>query len=343
MKKGPEVTIIIVNYNQKKLLISCIDSLQKINYPNIEVIIVDNGSTDGSVEVVKKFTVHYSLFNIHLIENQTNLGFAGGNNAAFSLVKGKYVLLLNNDTKVTPDFLSILVEEMEKNSEIGVDQPKIVFFDNKTLQAGGSFLTDTGFLYHFGFSQKVNDPEYNQKIEIFSANGACMLVRKSLIEKIGLFDPDYFNYFEESDFCWRVWLAGYKIKYNPKAVIFHKGSQTSFILGSYFMQYFSFRNRLCSLIKNLELKEMIKILPLHLLICIALSLVFLILGQIPRFLAIQKAIWWNIINLRKTWAKRITIQRLRVKTDEELFSIIKRNPKWGYYYYFFKNLSLYKG
>lgn len=337
MKKRPRITIIIVNYNQKALLSSCIKSLEKINYPNFEIIIVDNGSKDGSVNYVK------SIKRMKLIENEKNLGFAGGNNLALPLVEGKYILLLNNDTRVTPDFLSILVEEMEKDSGVGVVQPKIVFFDFKTLQAGGSFLTNTGFLYHFGFNQKVDDPEYNHKMEIFSANGACMLVRKSLVAKIELFDPDFFNYFEESDFCWRVWLAGYKVIYNPQAVIFHKGSQTSFILGSYFMQYYSFRNRLCSLIKNLEFKELLKILPFHLLICNALCLVFLVLGQIRRFWAIQKAIWWNVANIKRTLAKRTDIQHLRVKTDKELFAIIKKNPKADYYHFFLKSLLLYKG
>ncbi len=344
MKKRPEVTIVIVNYNQRALLSFCIDSLKMIDYPNFETIIVDNGSKDGSVDYIEKLTrLQINGLTIKAILNRENTGFAGGNNIALPLIKGKYILLLNNDTKVTPDFLSILVEEMEKDSEIGVIQPKIVFSDFKTLQAGGSFLTDTGFLYHFGFNQKVNNPVYNHKMEIFSANGACILVRKSLIAKIGLFDPDFFNYFEESDFCWRVWLAGYKVMYNPQAVIFHKGSQTSFTLGSYFMQYYSFRNRFCSLIKNLEFEKMLKILPLHLLICNALSLVFLFLGQIPRFWAIQKAIGWNVVNVRKTLTKRTSIQGLRVKTDDELFSIIKRNPKLSYFYFFLKNLLLYKG
>ena len=335
------VSIVIVNWNGKKHLSYSLSSLKKINYPSFEVIVVDNGSTDGSIELVNSLTRNKKI--IKLIKNKKNLGFAEANNIGFREAKGKYVLLLNNDTKVTPDFLKKLVDVMNENKKIGVVQPKIVFMDSKKLQAGGAFLTNTGFLYHFGYGKNPDEKKYNQPMDIFSANGSCMLVKREVIERVGLFDPDFFCYFEETDFCWRVWLAGYKIIYVPSSVIYHKGAQTAKRLKSSFVNYHSFKNRIASLIKNLGPAELFKTMPTHFLFCQLAFFAFLVMGKFSSDWAIQKAIGWNFLHLGNTLEKRKKIQnKIRKVSDRELMSKIKRSIKPLYYCHLFSGLKKYE-
>lgn len=326
------VSIIIVNWNGKENLRGCFQSLAKISYSPYEIILVDNGSNDGSVEMVKKLTKLNK--RIKLIGNKENLGFAKANNQGFKKAKGKYILLLNSDTKVAPDFLTKLIGVMEKDEKISVVQPKIIFMDSKRLQAGGAFLTNTGFLYHYGYGKDPNNGKYNHRMEIFSANGSCMLVKREVIEKVGLFDPDFFCYFEETDFCWRVWLAGYKIVYVPDSVIYHKGAQSAQRLPISFIQYHSFKNRLCTYLKNFSFKNLFRIFLPHLLLCEISALAYLVTGKPGYTFAIQRAIFWNIFNLGKTFKKRSKIQqRIRQVADDAFIPLLTKKVKLSYYSY----------
>lgn len=331
------VSIIIVNWNGKKHLSRCLRSLVEIKYSNFEVIVVDNGSSDGSVEYIKR-----NFSQVKIIQNKKNLGFAGGNNIGIKKAKGEYVLFLNNDTEVTPNLLSILIDALEKDDKIAIAQPKIIFMDSNKLQAGGDFLTSSGFLYHYGYGKDPNDPRYNKKMEIFSACGACMVARSDIIRRIGPFDLDFFCYFEESDLCWRVNLAGYKVLYVPDAVVYHKGYGTSHKLASSFVQYHSFKNRICSLIKNLEGPNLIKMLSLNLLFSLAASFAFMIRRKPLVALAIWKAWLWNISHIGKTLDKRRVIQEeMRIVSDKELMAKLKKDPGVKYFFYLFYGLGNY--
>lgn len=334
----PLVSIIIVNWNGLEHLKICFSSLTKLKYSNFETILVDNGSTDGSVEYVKK-----NYPKVILVQNKKNLGFAEANNVGFKKAGGEYILLLNNDVKVTSDFLTKLVQVLEAGAKIGVGQPKIILLGSKRLQSGGAFLTSTGFLYHFGREKNPSDKKYNQQMPIFSANGSCMLIRREVIEKVGLFDPDLFCYFEESDFCWRAWLAGYKTLYIPSAVIWHKGGRTSRRFKSSFIQYHSFKNRICSLIKNLGRFELLKILPVHLMFCQLAAIGLFFKGGLSTGWAVQRAIAWNIVHLKKTLKKRKKIQgKIRKISDKELMPKVKKFVRPLYFYYLLIGLGSYK-
>lgn len=306
--KGPLVSIIIVNWNGGEVFRNCLKSLKKLKFRDYELIIVDNGSTDGTQKLAT-------------IRNVENLGFAVGNNQGYQNAKGKYVWLLNNDTLVKPDILNKLVDYMDSHPEVGVIQPKIRIMDKpELLDNAGSFLTRSGFLEHWGYLQH-DGQEYNQVRDIFSAKGACMLIRKDIIEKVGLFDPDFGSYFEESDFCWRVWQLGYKVQYCPITEILHKVGFTSKRMDPIGTNYASFKNRLCSLIKNLEYKNFY-IIFLHLALIKALGIYYLLRLQFDKSMMVWKAIWWNISNLNKTLQKRVHIQKLRTKPDSEVFKTI---------------------
>lgn len=337
MIKKPLVSIIIINWNGGDVFKNCLKSLYKIDYPNWELIVVDNGSVDGSDGFIKSLG---SRVKSQVIYNNKNVGFAKANNQGVELAKGKYVLLLNNDTKVEPDFLSKLVEKMERDSSLGVIQPKILLMDKKGyLDNAGSFFTKLGFLDHWGFMQK-DGLEFSQEREIFSAKGACMLIRKKMIEKVGLFDEDFFSYFEESDFCWRVWLSGYKVIFYPQAKIYHKLGFTIKRLDVLNLNYHYYKNRICSLIKNLGQENIFLVLFLHILISLGILAVFLLRFHPKNAFLIAKALWWDIIHLPSTLNKRKKIQSLRKTTDKEIFAKLSSPIKWKKYFNDFRRVEV---
>lgn len=325
------VSIIIVNWNGIEHLKKCLPSLTGQSYKKIEIILVDNGSRDGSVDFVKKY-----FPKIKIIKNKKNLGFAEGNNIGYKYCNGEFILFLNNDTKVTPDFLIKLLKPLKNNPTIGGVQSKILFMDDpKRLDAVGSFLTNTGFLYHLGV-YKIDSPKFNKEIDIFSAKGACMCFKRQVLEEVAIngdiLDSRFFAYFEETDLCHRVWLLGYRIVYVPSSVIYHKYGATSQRLRKPFIEYHSYKNRIAAYIKNLGFINLLKILFLHLVSVQALSLVFMLRGKLTIFLSIQRAILWNILNIKETLEYRKIVQnKIRTVKDDIIFPQIVKNPGVTYY------------
>ncbi len=328
------VSIIIPNWNGRRYLEKCFSSLKKLNYLNYEIILVDNASKDDSVEFTRK-----NYPQVKIIQNKKNLGFAEANNIGYQNSKGEYILFLNNDTEVKPDFLTILVKEIEEDENIGGVQPKILQMDNpQNLDCIGGFLTSTGVLYHFGYGKAADDLKYNQKMEIFSVKGVAMLFRRRVLEKVGLFDKDFFAYFEETDLCHRIWMAGYKIFYIPQAVIYHKGGGTAKKIRNSIIEFHSFKNRINSYVKNLGSIELLKILPLHLFLCLMVSVI-----SFKYCTAIHKAIWWNIWHLKKALRRRRKIQKdIRKIKDRDFIPYLKKKVRPSYYYYLFKGLEKYE-
>lgn len=331
------VSVIIVNWNGGEILKDCLDSLSKIRGINWELVLVDNGSTDQSEKLPLKYKK--PIKNYKLIKNSDNLGFAPANNQGVKKASGKYILLLNNDTIVFADLFKELIKKIETDPYIGVIQPKIYLMDKKDyLDNAGSFLTRIGFLTHWGFMQK-DGLEYQSEREIFSAKGACMLIRADLVKKIGLFDDDFFSYFEESDFCWRVHLAGYKVIFYPKTFIFHKLGYTIKRMNVFNLNYQYYKNRICSLIKNLELKTMPQVLGSHIIISLGIALLFALRGNVGNSLLIFRSFWWNIKNISKTLKKREKIQKSRVISDDQLFDRLSQPVNWQKYFSDFKRVE----
>ena len=337
--KGPLVSIIIVNWNGKHWLEGCLPTLAKVTYKNVEWILVDNASTDGSVGWVKK---RYPKTII--VQNSENLGFAHANNLGYKKASGDYILFLNNDTKVTPNYISELLKPFLTDKTIGGVQSKILLMDDPTrLDSIGAFLTPTGFLFHNHLGGK-DETELDKQIDLYTAKGASMMFRRDVLKKVEvdgwIFDPEYFAYFEETDMCHRVWMAGYRIVYAYKAVIYHKMGATSIKLISEWVQYNSFKNRINSYSKNLGTLNFIKILPFHLLVCHVIAVAFLMKGKVSWFRAIERAIWWNIKHLKKTIQKRRFVQlHIRKIPDNNFFPLITKNPGLGYFMKIFRIVS----
>ena len=230
------VAIIILNWNQEADTVECLTSLKALKYENYEIILVDNGSHDGSPDILQK-----QFPNIKMIRNPKNLGFVGGNNVGIkeTLKTGAdYILLLNNDTVVEPDFLSLLVQTMENDKTVGVVSPKIMFYhDRKKIWfVGGNYLPIIRKTNHKHYGE-VDCGQVKKITDVAWVSGCCMLIKREVVEKVGLFDPDYFNNYEDVDFCERAKVAGYKIMLVPQAKIYHKFAAS---MGGKFSPYYTY-------------------------------------------------------------------------------------------------------
>ncbi len=326
----PLVSIIILTHNTLKTTSECLSSLNNVSYKNLEIIVVDNGSTDNTSSYIKK---HFP--KIGVIRNNSNLGFAEGNNIGFQKAKGELILFLNNDTIVERDFLTPLMDKIVSDKTIGGVQPKILNYSKKNvIDSVGSYFITSGFLYHFGHNKKDQE-KYNIEEEIFSMKGACMLFKREVLQKVGVFDKDYFAYFEETDLCQRVWLSGYRLLYIPTSSIYHIGGATAKKFPSAAMHYHSYKNRIYTYLKNLEPYSLIKVMPGHILLCVVVAMAFLLTGKISLVVAIIRAIFWNIVNINKTLKIRKKIKNLRKMKDEEYLPRVSRNVRLSYYYHLF--------
>lgn len=335
MSKSPLVSVIILNYNGKKWLEKCLPSWRKEIYPAKEIIVVNNGSTDDSAAYVKEKFPEVKLLEIH-----PNRGFAGGNNIGVKAAKGKYVLILNNDTTVTTNFLQPVIDKMEKNPNIGVLQPQMRNMIRKDCHdAVASFYTSTGFLYHYGYMQSIKNEQYNQQFQCYSIKGAGMFMRREDYLRLGGFDEDFVCYFEESDLCHRVWLNGKKVVYYPESYMYHYGGGDMSIMEKSETTVFrAFRNRYISYIKNLSLRELIKVLPLHILLCESFICMMLLKGKFKNGIAAQRATFGWIFHLQNILKKRAYVQRKIRKVNDNVFlPKIKHDPPLSYYFHFFIN------
>ncbi|MBR9647296.1 glycosyltransferase family 2 protein [Clostridium tyrobutyricum] len=237
------IYIILINYNGYEDTIECVNSLEKINYRNHKIIIVDNASHDNSLTILKQ-----KLNDCIIIESKENLGFAGGNNLGIKYAldhNADYIMLLNNDTVVEKDFLYKMLKSFNNDNNVGVVGCKIMYHSNKNIiWYGGGYIDWFRFIgAHYGMGQ-FDKGQYDDEKEIDFMTGCCMLIKAKVFEKVGFLPENYFMYFEDVDFCVKVKNFGYKIIYNPKAVIYHKVGLSSGGEESPFSIEWCTRNRL---------------------------------------------------------------------------------------------------
>lgn len=324
---NPLISIIIVNFNGEKWIKQCLDSLQKQSYSTFEIIFIDNASTDKSVKIVQN---NYPY--VHLILSKSNLGFAGGNNLGYKYAKGEYILLLNTDTWVEADFLSRFIMAFDQIPNLGSVQSKLVLMNSPSkLDVVGSYWTSSTFLYHFGGEKDATLALYNKAMPFFSNKGASMLLKKSILDELGFFDEDFWCYYEETDLCHRLWVAGYETWYYPYPVAHHAMGATSLMFDNSFIQFHNYKNKLLSFIKNFELSTLVIILPIYLSVSFALSIYWLLAKKWRHSFAIYKSIAWNIKHFPSTLKKRHHIQSIRKVSDKDIFKIVKKNPRLTYY------------
>lgn len=324
----PPVSIIIVNYNGAEVLKDCLDSLQAVTYPSLEVVVVDNASTDNSLAVLAQFP------GIKVLQSGRNLGFAGGNNLGLTACAGKFILLLNSDTIVTPEFLQPMVGYLLQNPQVGIVQCKMFLGkQGLALDVCGSFLTAFGFLYHYGY-WKEDSEKYDRSYPAFTVKGACLMFRREMVAAAGghLFNEDFFCYYEETDFCHRVWLAGHETHFVHSATIRHLQGATS---GRTQSNGFALRqfltNQTFGLLANLSAGSLWKIMPGYFLMFAASMAAAALTGKRVVFAAHWHALAHNARRLGKIRAQRKLVARIRRLNDRQLFAKVMRTPRPDYF------------
>jgi GT2 family glycosyltransferase len=234
----PLVSIIIINYNGLNLLKKCLSSLFEIDFLNYEIILVDNNSTDDTIQYLTK-----NYPKIIIIKLEKNKGFAEPNNIASKIAKGEYLLFLNNDTIVTKNFLSELINSINKNTQIGICQSLLLKLDD-SIDSSGDFIDELGVVYN-------SKTSVNTDREISSARGASMLIRKEIFDELKGFDEQFFVSFEDVDLGWRVWIKGYRVVLSAKSIVYHLGGQTTKQIKSS-IAFHGFKNQLSMKITNFE-------------------------------------------------------------------------------------------
>ncbi|HUL21102.1 MAG TPA: glycosyltransferase family 2 protein [Thermodesulfobacteriota bacterium] len=240
---SPLISVVILNWNGQQVVEKCLKSLQEQTYDPLEVIVVDNASTDGSADLVRE-----KFPGVKLIVNQTNLGFGGGNNVGIRTAQGKYIMMLNNDTRLDPKCIEELKGALEKDAKYGACASKILLeYEDNLIDAAGIVVCPDGL--SIGRGRLENGNTYDEEAEVFFASDCACLYRREMLEDIGLYDEDFFAYADETDMGWRAQLAGWKCIYNPKAVVYHFHSASA---GTYspFKAYLVERNRIWVAIKS---------------------------------------------------------------------------------------------
>lgn len=314
---NPKVNILICHLNGEEIIENCLKSLSRTDYPNYDIHILLNNTTDNSEEIIKKY-------NVKIYKSKVNLGFTRGFNLMVEKLKNtnsKYIVSINNDTEVEPNWLTELVNFAEKNNA-DVLQPKVLDIRNKEMfeyaGASGGFMDKYGYPFCRGriFSTQEKDKgQYDIPIRIFWACGSCALFRKELFNEIGLLDKDFFMYAEETDFCWRANLAGAKIYNVPSSVIYHWGHYSiEKEKMTALREYYLHRNTLIMFFKNYSDESIKKLKFRRILLEIMSALAFPKTKLIP----ITKALYWISKNKEFIKEKHEETQKLRKIPDEEI-------------------------
>jgi GT2 family glycosyltransferase len=241
----PAASVVVLNYNGLRYLDTCLEALvgQQLQ-GGIELLVVDNRSSDGSMDHVRQ-----RFPQVRVIESKANLGFAGGNNLGIEHAKGRHVVLLNNDTRVRPGWLAALVQAAEAQPDVGAVTSKLVFMDRpNVIQNAGTILLSDGSGADRGAGEEDRG-QYEAREEVFGACGCAMLLSRRMLGDVGAFDPTFFTYYEDTDLSWRMRLRGWRVVYEPSAVVEHVHSGTSVEWSPLFTFHVD-RNRLLMIVKN---------------------------------------------------------------------------------------------
>ncbi len=313
-----KVSVIILTYNGKRLLEQFLWSVKKLDYSNYEVIILDNGSTDGSFDFVKNSFPEFKIF-----KNETNAGFSEGCNIAAQHASGDYLLFVANDMEVDSNLIKEMVKTVESDPTIAVCGSKTMKLDvndtrSKIIDNVGGELDILGFGSPRGIDE-VDKKQWDFETNVFFAYGCPSLIKREVFDKVGGFDPEYFALYEDIDLCWRVKLTGYKIWVNPSAICYHKGSVTvKTVFDRAAIRFLAEKNILRTLLKNYSTSTLIRILPQYIAILSSEMFFYFAIRRNNMALALVKSVIWNITHIKSALYLRARIQKMRVVGDDIL-------------------------
>lgn len=322
--KKPLVSVIVLNWNNSKDLEICLKSLSKQTYSNYEVIIVDNASTDNSIEIIKKFS------KFKLIQNEKNYGFAKGNNIGIENAKGRYIITLNNDTLVDSHWIEELTKVSEEHPESGSLSCKMLFLDRPNIiNSIGLKLYWDGKAVDEGFNEQ-DKGQYEEIKEVFGPCGGSAFFRREALEDIKLdgdyYDSDFGFYSEDLDLAFRLQLRGWNCLYVPKAKLFHKFRGTTGKIPNFGL-YYGIRNKVFLIIKNYPLRLLIFYSPILVVRQIISFLYYLIKLNKRAFQSRMLIFWYLPKMLRKRWkiqrTRKVSYSRVRnLLHKRSLFNVL---------------------
>ncbi len=312
-----KVTVVIVNWNGEKFLERCLAALMAQTVKPHEIILLDNASSDGSVDIVRQFP------SVQLIALDQNTGFARGNNLAIETAskESEWIALLNPDAFAEPRWLEALLLAAESNPAFHVFGSKLLNAANPTLLDGtGDAYHMSGLVWRMGHGAPVPISSENA-LEVFSPCAAAALYRRSALRELGGFDEDYFCYVEDVDLGFRLRLAGYRCLYVPQSVAHHVGSGTTGGQHSDFAMYHGHRNLVWTFVKDMPGLLFWCLLPLHVLLNLVSIMWFTLRGQ-------GRVIWRAkrdaFLGLPKMWRKRQRVQKSRIASIAEIWQQLSK-------------------
>jgi len=307
---GLRCSVVIPNWNGRHLLAACLDSLKAQTLKAFELIVVDNGSTDGSAEWLEA-----ERPEVRVIRLPENLGFSGGCNVGIRAAGGELVALLNNDTEVEPRWLQALCDAMDRDPRIGAADSKVYFYDARNvIWSAGCDYSIAGSVTHRGYLERDDQGRYANETDVFVAVACGIVYRRSALDKVGLFDEDFFSGYEDVDLSFRLHAAGYRVVNVPDSVVYHHVSATA-RKDSDFYVFHGQKNVLYTFLKNMPGPLVWKYLPLHLVYTAGSLLYFARLGRLGSAL---RAKFTVMKNLRSVIAKRKAIAASRVLEAGEI-------------------------
>lgn len=324
MNKPIFASVIIPNWNGQHLLKDCLKSLSCQSFKDFEIILVDNASTDESLEYVVKNFPH-----VRIVKLEKNFGFARAINEGVKISSANYVVFLNNDTEVTKDWLENLINCAKRHPEaVSVNSKLLNYYDRKRIDGVGILINEVGQARSIGW-QEEDHGQYEEENYVFGATGGGSLFKKDMFIKIGMFDENYFMYSEEVDFSFRAQFLGYKSIYCPKAVIYHKHKASAKKRPQY-IEYWQFRNMIQTIIKDFPVSVLFKKWRWLKIILVFLNTVFYQLKNGYFWPPVLTKLW-ILVHLPGLLNKRKKIQANRKVSDEyiESFFMEKKVTFWG--------------
>lgn len=302
----PTISVIIPHYNGFEQLERCVVSLENTKEVNMEIIIVDDCSTDDSIRLIQ-----FSHPSVKISRTLSNSGYGTACNTGSGVATGEYIIFLNNDTEVDPYWAFNLMSAMIRHDYL-IGTPKILFRENKNIiNAEGGSCDRLGM----GVNRHNGLPDYKNvnEVETTFYGSACLAIKASLFAALKGFDESYYMYNEDVDLCWRARLLGYKTLYVSSSIVYHSWMGTT--KTAYFSLSYQLRNSLTTIMKNYSLPTLIYAVPASVLLMFGEALYFSFYSR-KMSKNILNAIRWNFINIRQTLIKRPTIQNTRVVSDK---------------------------
>ena len=321
-----KVSVIIPHWNGIDVLSECLDSLGKSTYKNIEIIVVDNASSDGSQDWIRS-----NHPNIILVQNKSNLGYAEGCNVGAKSSSGEYLIFLNNDTVQNENWIESLVDFLNLNRNVAAVQPKILnYFDRTKFDyAGGcgGWIDVLCFPFARGrlfLNLEKDEGQYEKIRPIFWASGTALMIRKKMFIDLNGFDKTFFAHQEEIDLCWKIHLSGKEVWSVPTSVVFHKNAVT-LPMFSRKKQYLNHRNSLLMMLTNYSLPMTLYLFPIRLSLEFVALFYALFCFDINHFIGIIQSLLWIITHPHIIVSRRIRTRKIRKLKDAKII----KNMYWG--------------